>query len=99
MHKKIIDRHSLRDPRYSGVTKLAGIVKRTLGPGGLPIIIERVGQSLDGTPLGPKITKDGVSVAEECGSADKMEDVVIQAVKSICRKTPKRGVFHFQVLV
>lgn len=70
-----------------GLTAIAGIVKRTLGPGGLLIMIERVGQSLDGSPLGPKITKDGVSVAEECSSPIKEEDIVIQAVKGICRKT------------
>jgi chaperonin GroEL len=66
---------------------LAGIVKRTLGPGGLPIIIARVGQALDGSPLGPKITKDGVSVAEECSSDNEIEDIIIQAVKGICKKT------------
>lgn len=87
MHKEIITVDNLRAPKMKGVEKLAGIVKRTLGPGGLPIVIERVGQALDGSPLGPKITKDGVSVAEECGSSDRMEDVIIQAVKNICKKT------------
>lgn len=87
MNKRIITAEEFLAPKLSGVTKLASIVKRTLGPGGLPIIIERVGQALDGSPLGPKITKDGVSVAEECSSPDKAEDVVIQAVKAICRKT------------
>lgn len=77
----------LLEPKLRGVRALAGIVKRTLGPGGLPIIIERVGQALDGSPLGPKITKDGVSVAEECWSEDPIENLVIQAVKAICRKT------------
>jgi chaperonin GroEL len=87
MNKQILNAEELSSPKLAGVTKLAGIVKRTLGPGGLPIIIERVGQALDGSPLGPKITKDGVSVAEECYSSDKAEDVVIQAVKAICKKT------------
>lgn len=87
MHKQIINTEALVQPKLSGMAKIADVVKRTLGPGGLPIIIERVGQSLDGSPLGPKITKDGVSVAEECASPDPAEDVIIQAVKAICKKT------------
>lgn len=87
MNKRIVDGASLVDPKIAGMSKLANIVKRTLGPGGLPIIIERVGQALDGSPLGPKITKDGVSVAEECASNDEVENVIIQAVKAICKKT------------
>ncbi len=87
MSKKIITREQLMEPKLKGLSQIAGIVKRTLGPGGLPILIERVGQALDGSPLGPKITKDGVSVAEECHSPIKEEDVVIQAIKGICKKT------------
>lgn len=87
MYKQIIDAENLITPKLSGMAKLAGIVKRTLGPGGLPIILARVGQALDGSPLGPKITKDGVSVADECASADPVEDIIIQAVKGICKKT------------
>jgi chaperonin GroEL len=70
-----------------GIDSIASIVGRTLGPGGLPILIERVGQQLNGEPLGPMITKDGVTVAGECASDDPIVDVVIQAVKDICSKT------------
>jgi chaperonin GroEL len=87
MSKKIVTREELMGPKLSGLTQIAGIVKRTLGPGGLPILIQRLGQTLEGTPLGPKITKDGVSVAEECSSVIEEEDIVIQAVKGICKKT------------
>lgn len=87
MSKKIISREQLMEPKIKGLTQIASIVKRTLGPGGLPILIERIGQSLEGTPIGPKITKDGVSVAEECSSPNKDEDIVIQAVKGICKNT------------
>lgn len=87
MHKQIINAEDLLGPKLSGMAKLAGIVKRTLGPGGLPIILARVGQALDGSPLGPKITKDGVSVADECSSQNAAEDIIIQAVKAICKKT------------
>lgn len=87
MHKKILDSEQLSAPKTNGVKKLASVVKKTLGPGGLPIIIERQGQALDGSPLGPKITKDGVSVAEVCGSPDKAENAIIQTVLQICKKT------------
>lgn len=87
MTKKIVTREDLMKPKLKGLEKIAGIVKRTLGPGGLAILLQRVGESLDGTPLGPKITKDGVSVAEECASPIPEEDIIIQAVKAICRKT------------
>lgn len=87
MHKELILRDQLNPKILSGLEKIAAMVKRTLGPGGLPIIIQRIGQDLRGEPLGPKITKDGVSVANECASKDEAEDLIIQAVKHICRKT------------
>lgn len=87
MNKRIITRDELIAPKLAGLAQVSGIVKRTLGPGGLPIVIQRLGQALDGGMLGPKITKDGVSVAEECSSPDPAEDVIIQAVKAICKKT------------
>lgn len=85
--KEIISKEDLQDPLVQGMTKIASIVKRTLGPGGLPILIERIGQQLNGDPLGPKITKDGVSVAVECSDPDPKIDLVIQAVKAICQQT------------
>ena len=85
--KKIINKNDLHPKIIDGMEEIASIVKRTLGPGGLPIIIERNGQAQDGSPLGPRITKDGVSVANECFSEDPEKDLIIQAVKSICKKT------------
>jgi chaperonin GroEL len=85
--KKIINMKELRPLAIQSMGEIAAIVKRTLGPGGNPIMLARVGQALDGTPLGPKITKDGVSVAEECADENPYKDIVIQAVKSICKKT------------
>lgn len=87
MKKRIITDEEIIDPISKGIDKIANIVKRTLGPGGRVVMIERVGQSLDGSPLGPKLTKDGVSVALECHDPDKSIDVVIQTVKNICKKT------------
>lgn len=87
MTKKIISREELIAPKLSGMKMIAGVVKATLGPGGSTILLQRQGQSLDGTDLGPRITKDGVSVADECSSPNPVEDIVIQAVKAICKKT------------
>ncbi len=87
MNKRIVTLEELIAPKLKGLAEIAGIVKRTLGPGGRPIVIGRLGQALDGSALGPKITKDGVSVADECSSPDEVEDVIIQAVKGICKKT------------
>ena len=87
MHRLILDKSEITNPLNIGIDKIANIVKRTLGPGGLPIILERRGQALDGSPLGPRITKDGVSVARECHDPDPAINVVIQAVKDICKKT------------
>ena len=85
--KKIISQKELRNTMKKAVSEVAGIVKKTLGPGGRPILIERSGQGQDGMPLGPRITKDGVSVANECFSANREKDLIIQAVKTICKKT------------
>lgn len=85
--KRILSKEQLTPKMIEGMREIAGVVKQTLGPGGLPIILERRGQQLNGDPLGPKATKDGVSVADECGSSDAEKDLIIQSVKAICRKT------------
>lgn len=72
-----------------GLNKITDIVAQTLGPGGLPIIIERQGQKLNGDPLGPMITKDGVSVAAECSDGDPVTDLIIQTIKDVCTQTNK----------
>lgn len=87
MNKKIVGKDELLPKMIEGMKEIASIVKRTLGPGGLPIILQRLGQSVNGDPLGPRVTKDGVSVAEEGASPDPLKDLTIQAVKSICSKT------------
>lgn len=85
--KSITHKEDMYKHIQEGMDSIAAIVARTLGPGGLPILIERQGQAVNGDPLGPMITKDGVTVASECASEDPITDVVIQAVKDICRRT------------
>lgn len=63
----------------SGVNKLATTVGSTLGPGGRTVIFENYGY--------PLVTKDGVTVAERIDVQDKLENVGIQMVKRIAKKT------------
>lgn len=85
--KNITDKNQMATKLKEGISLIASIVKRTLGPGGLPVLIERNGQNLEGDPLEPMITKDGVTVANECASDDPEIDLAIQTVKAICKKT------------
>lgn len=90
MQSKTISDKSLMEGKIKqGMQKIASVVKRTLGPGGLTIFIERHGQALNGEPLAPILTKDGVTVARECRDPDAQIDLVIQAVQEICNKTNK----------
>ena len=66
----------------AGVEKLAAAVKPTLGPKGRNAI-------LDKSWGGPKVTKDGVSVAEEIDLADKNENLGAKLVKEAASKTSK----------
>lgn len=68
-------RHSLID----GVNILANAVKVTLGPKGRNVIIQR-------SYGGPKITKDGVSVAREIELKDKFENMGAQIIKEAAIK-------------
>src|SRR3990167_2517772 len=64
----------------SGVSKLAGAVKLTLGPRGRNV-------GLDKSFGAPTITKDGVSVAKEIELADKFENMGAQMVKEVASQT------------
>lgn len=57
------------------------IVGRTLGPGGLPIIIERL------NPPTPLTTKDGVTVAKAVQHPDRGVNTIIEAIKEVSVKT------------
>lgn len=64
----------------SGVSKLAGAVKVTLGPRGRNVV-------LDKSFGAPTITKDGVSVAKEIELSDKFENMGAQMVKEVASQT------------
>ena len=69
-----------RQAMLAGVNKLADAVQVTLGPKGRNVVID---QSFGG----PKITKDGVTVAKSIELNDKMENLGAQLVKSVASKT------------
>jgi len=72
-----------RDARalmLEGCNRLADTVQVTLGPRGRNVVIDR--------PYGgPKITKDGVTVAKEIEFANKYQNIGAQLVKQVAQKT------------
>ena len=69
-----------REGMRRGVQKLASAVKRTLGPCGRNVIIEKsFGQ--------PLVTKDGVTVAKEIELEDTYENSGAQLVRQVAAKT------------
>lgn len=80
-HKIINDKDVFRGQVVRASKALAVPVAATLGPDGLPILIKQY----EGKP--PKITKDGVTVANSIFLGDPNVDTIIQAIKEASRKT------------
>ncbi len=78
--KIISNKNEFQDQVVAAVEMLANPVKATLGPGGLPIVLDR-----DGQP--PLITKDGVTVANHVFAEDPKINVIIQAIKEAAMQT------------
>ncbi len=78
--KKILCGHDAGMAIKSGINKLSGAVKITMGPKGRNVIIEKSFGS-------PTITKDGVTVANELEFEDPYEDIGAQLVKEVASKT------------
>ncbi len=71
-----------RLPLAAGVSKLARAVASTLGPRGRNAVLDKGWGA-------PKITKDGVTVAEEINLEDPNENLGAQLVKEAASKTNK----------
>ncbi len=71
-----------REALMTGVEKLARAVKSTLGPRGRNAVLDKGWGA-------PKITKDGVMVAEEIDLNDKFENLGVKLVKEAASKTSK----------
>jgi chaperonin GroEL len=78
--KEIIFKEEARRRMLRGVTILAKSVKVTLGPKGRNVMLEK-------SFGGPKVTKDGVSVAKEIDLKDKFENLGAQMVREAAKKT------------
>lgn len=91
MNKRILDSSQTKTIAKAAIQYLAQPVKRTLGPGGNPIIIQRKGTYPDGTPLSPLVTKDGVTVAENVSFKDPALDTIAKTIIQVAQKTVSEG--------
>ena len=82
--KKIYNGDDARDRLISGVRKLSGAVKSTLGPGGRSVIMESEHHA-----SGKTITKDGVTVANAINLYDPVENLGVQIVREAAQNTVK----------
>ena len=64
----------------AGLSQLARAVKATLGPRGRNVVLQK-------SFGGPRITKDGVTVAKEIELDDKFENMGAQMVREVASKT------------
>lgn len=80
MAKQIVFDDDTRGPLLAGVSKLARAVRSTLGPRGRNAVLDKGWGS-------PKVTKDGVTVAEDIELDDPFENLGAQLVKEAASKT------------
>jgi chaperonin GroEL len=78
--KQMVFDDEARQPLLAGVTKLARAVRSTLGPRGRNAVLDKGWGS-------PKVTKDGVTVAEDIELEDAYENLGAQLVKEAASKT------------
>ncbi len=80
MAKQMVYEETARLALAEGVSKLARAVRTTLGPRGRNAVLDKGWGS-------PKITKDGVTVAEDISLQDPYENLGAQLVKEAASKT------------
>ena len=80
MAKQVIFAEAARNGLLAGINAAADAVKVTLGPKGRNVIL---GQSFGG----PKITKDGVSVAKQIVFKDTIKNMGAELIKQVASKT------------
>ena len=80
MAKQMLCDEAARQSLLSGVSKLARAVRSTLGPRGRNAVLDKGWGS-------PKVTKDGVTVAEDIELDDPNENLGAQLVKEAASKT------------
>ncbi|HOP77688.1 MAG TPA: TCP-1/cpn60 chaperonin family protein, partial [Thermogutta sp.] len=80
MAKQLVFDQSARQALAQGVSKLSMAVKATLGPRGRNAVLDKGWGS-------PKITKDGVTVAEDIDLEDPNENLAARLVREAASKT------------
>ncbi|MBL9089751.1 MAG: chaperonin GroEL [Planctomycetaceae bacterium] len=80
MAKQMVFSDDARQPLLAGVAKLAKAVRSTLGPRGRNAVLDKGWGS-------PKVTKDGVTVAEDIELDDPYENLGAKLVKEAASKT------------
>ncbi len=80
MAKQMVFDDEARQPLAAGVEKLARAVRSTLGPRGRNAVLDKGWGA-------PKVTKDGVTVAEDIELDDPYENLGAQLVKEAASKT------------
>ena len=80
MAKQMVFEDEARQPLAAGVRKLARAVQSTLGPRGRNAVLDKGWGA-------PKVTKDGVTVAEDIDLDDPEENLGAQLVKEAATKT------------
>ena len=80
MPKQMVFNEEARQSLLAGVSKLARAVRSTLGPRGRNAVLDKGWGS-------PKITKDGVTVAEDIELENPYENLGAQLVKEAASKT------------
>src|SRR5262249_26528342 len=78
--KQMLFEDDARAPLAAGVEKLARAVRSTLGPRGRNAVLDKGWGS-------PKVTKDGVTVAQDIELDDPFENLGAQLVKEAASKT------------
>ncbi|KPK66247.1 MAG: molecular chaperone GroEL [Planctomycetes bacterium SM23_32] len=78
--KQLMYGDQARNKILKGVSKLADAVRVTMGPTGHTVILQK-------SYGGPKVTKDGVTVAKEIELEDKFESMGAKMVNEVASKT------------
>jgi chaperonin GroEL len=78
--KDVVFAQRARAEMLKGIDVLANAVKKTLGPRGRNVLIDRSFGA-------PTVTKDGVTVAKEISLASKVQDLGAQMVKEVASHT------------
>lgn len=83
-YKYLADDFKFKKKMYDGVTKVADMIGKTLGPKGKSVVI----QSSTGTSL---ITNDGATIAKNVKLLDSCEDIGAQLIAQVASNADKVG--------